>query len=102
MKRQSKRLLIKIEIEEKVENNFIQFNESLNEIWGLVSFCDKYIEEKKPWSLDDETENKIIFSNIIYSLKNISQMLRPFLPETAEKMDSQIKKLKAEPLFPRI
>jgi methionyl-tRNA synthetase len=90
------------EIEDRVKDNFIQFNESLNEIWELISFCDKYIEEKKPWSLDDETENKIIFSNIIYSLKNISQMLRPFLPETAEKMDSQIKKLKAEPLFPRI
>lgn len=90
------------EVEDKLKDNFIQFNESLSEIWEIVSFCDKYIEEKKPWTVDDENENKIIFSNIIYSLKNISRMLKPFLPETASKMEEQIKTLKAEPLFPRI
>lgn len=90
------------EVNKKIKDNFIQFNDTLSEIWELVSFCDKYIEEKKPWAIEDKDENEIVFSNIIYSLKNISQMLKPFLPYTAEKIEEQIKTLKPEPLFPRI
>lgn len=90
------------EVDKKIKDNFIQFNDTLGEIWELVSFCDKYIEEKKPWAIEDKDENEIVFSNIIYSLKNISQMLKPFLPHTAEKIEEQIKTLKPEPLFPRI
>ena len=91
------------EIINKVKDNYIQFNESLTEIWELISFCDKYIEEKKPWSIEDDEELKTIFSNLLYSLKNISQMLKPFLPQTSEKMEIQIKEMsKSEPLFPRI
>jgi len=90
------------EVDKKIKDNFIQFNDTLSEIWELVSFCDKYIEEKKPWAIEDKDENEIVFSNIIYSLKNISQMLKPFLPHTAEKMEEQIKTLRPEPLFPRI
>jgi methionyl-tRNA synthetase len=90
------------EVNKKIKDNFIQFNDVLSEIWELVSFCDKYIDEKKPWAIEDKDENEIVFSNIIYSLKNISQMLKPFLPYTAEKMEEQIKTLKPEPLFPRI
>ncbi|MGI6335262.1 MAG: methionine--tRNA ligase [Minisyncoccales bacterium] len=90
------------EVDKKIKDNFIQFNDALSEIWELVSFCDKYIEEKKPWAIEDKDENEIVFSNIIYSLKNISQMLKPFLPDTAEKMEEQIKTLRPEPLFPRI
>ena len=90
------------EVNKKIKDNFIQFNDTLSEIWELVSFCDKYIEEKKPWAIEDKDENEIVFSNIIYSLKNISQMLKPFLPDTAEKIEEQIKTLRPEPLFPRI
>lgn len=90
------------EVNKKIKDNFIQFNDALSEIWELVSFCDKYIDEKKPWAIEDKDENEIVFSNIIYSLKNISQMLKPFLPYTAEKIEEQIKTLKPEPLFPRI
>lgn len=90
------------EVDKKIKDNFIQFNDTLGEIWELVSFCDKYIEEKKPWAIEDKDENEIVFSNIIYSLKNISQMLKPFLPDTAEKIEEQIKTLRPEPLFPRI
>jgi len=73
------------EVDKKIKDNFIQFNDTLGEIWELVSFCDKYIEEKKPWAIEDKDENEIVFSNIIYSLKNMSQMLKPFLPRYCRK-----------------
>jgi methionyl-tRNA synthetase len=41
------------EVDKKIKDNFIQFNDTLGEIWELVSFCDKYIEEKKPWAIED-------------------------------------------------
>ncbi|MFA5086026.1 MAG: methionine--tRNA ligase [Candidatus Paceibacterota bacterium] len=97
------------EIETKVSDKFIQFNESLGEIWELVSFCDKYIDEEKPWEIKDAEKQKIVFSNLLFSLKEISRMIKPFLPETAEKMEEQLGEekgvfnvKKGESLFPRI
>ncbi|MFA5754925.1 MAG: methionine--tRNA ligase [Candidatus Paceibacterota bacterium] len=90
------------EIIKKVNEDFIQFNNSLSHIWELIAFCDKYIDEEKPWAVEDDEKLKEIFSNVIFSLKNISELLKPFLPETAEKMEKGIETLEIEPLFPRI
>jgi methionyl-tRNA synthetase len=96
------------EVEEKVIKNFIQFNETLADIWNLVSFCDKYIEEEKPWEITDTEKQKEIFSNLIYSLNGISKMIEPFLPLTSQKMKEQLGEnnifniKKGDSLFPRI
>ncbi|MFA5431367.1 MAG: methionine--tRNA ligase [Candidatus Paceibacterota bacterium] len=97
------------EVEEKVVERFIQFNETLMDIWELVSFCDKYIENEKPWEVTDIEKQKEIFSNLIYSLSNISRLIEPFLPLTAKKMKEQLGEnsnsfniKKGDSLFPRI
>lgn len=97
------------EVGDKVLENFIQFNETLSDIWELVSFCDKYIEEEKPWEVVDVEKQKEIFSNLIYSLNNISKMIEPFLPSTSQKMKEQLGEdkdgfniKKGDSLFPRI
>jgi len=97
------------EVENKVIDNFIQFNETLIDIWELVSFCDKYIEKEKPWEVADIEKQKEIFSNLIYSLNNISKMIEPFLPLTSQKMKEQLGEKnnifnieKGDSLFPRI
>jgi methionyl-tRNA synthetase len=96
-------------VEDKVAERFIQFNETLSDIWELVSFCDKYIEEEKPWEVTDTLKQKEIFSNLIYSLNNISKMIEPFLPLTSQKMKEQLGESnsgfnvkKGDSLFPRI
>lgn len=88
-----------------------KFNEALNSIWELISFCDRYIEKERPW---EESNNQLlIISNLLFTLANIAQMLRPFLPETSEKIFKQLgikptdkkfkfKIKKEKPLFPRI
>ncbi len=77
-----------------------KFNEALISIWGLISFCDRYIEKEKPW---EEKENqKIVIGNLLFTVSNIAEMLRPFLPETSEKILEQLKIKKSKPLFPRI
>lgn len=97
------------EVENKVSENFIRFNETLIDIWELISFCDKYIDEEKPWEVADEEKQKEIFSNLIYSLNNISKMIEPFLPLTSQKMREQLGEIdnffnikKGDALFPRI
>jgi len=70
-----------------------KFNETLKSIWELISFCDKYIEEKKPW----QSKDKKVISDLLVVLDNIAGLLEPFLPETSEK----IKKRTTKPLFPR-
>jgi len=97
------------EIKNKFKDKYIYFNETLSDIWELVSFCDKYIDTEKPWEVSDVKKQKQIFSNLIYSLKNISQMILPLLPETSEKMikqlgekDGKFNVKKGESLFPRI
>jgi methionyl-tRNA synthetase len=75
-----------------------KFNESLSSIWELISFCDKYIEKEKPWERKDEN----VICDLLYAISKISEFLEPFLPETSEKIKSQLKEKNSEPLFPRI
>ena len=84
---------------EKALDNF-KFNEALGAVWELISFCDKYIEKEKPWQ---ESERQLLVINdLLFALENIAQLLRPFLPETSEKILKQLKIKKSQPLFPRL
>ncbi len=96
-------------VRKKYEADFIRFNETLETVWTLVSSCDKYIDTEKPWEASDKTKQKEIFSNLIHSLKAISELIEPFMPETSEKMKKQLGEnaglfniKKGEALFPRI
>jgi methionyl-tRNA synthetase len=77
-----------------------KFNEALATVWELVNFCDRYIQEKRPW--EKKEEQKEIISNLLFSLSQISQFLEPFLPQTAEKIEKQIAGKKVEHLFPKV
>ncbi len=57
-----------------------RFNEALASCWGLIAYCDKYVNDKKPWAQADNTKTLI---NTITIIDNIALMLVPFLPETA-------------------
>lgn len=93
----------------KYNDNFINLNETLSEVWGLISSCDKYIEQEKPWAIEDEGKQREIFSNLLYCLKNIAYFIYPFLPQTSEKIlkalnekDGIYNLKKGDALFPRI
>ena len=102
----------KIESEvKKTQQNYgkalesFKFNETLIVIWELISFCDKLIEEERPW---EEDKGEVI-DNLLFLLNEIAKLLQPFLPATSEKIFKQLKTLpagrqvkKAKPLFPRL
>ena len=76
-----------------------KFNESLGSIWQLIGFCDKYIEEKKPWQ--ESTDQKKTILNLLYALNKIADFLTPFLPETSGAVKNEIRQQKKGALFPR-
>ncbi len=87
-----------------------KLHEALAAIWELISFGDKYINENKPWakSLSANSKSQIV-GNTLYILENVAKLLKPFLPETAEKIlgaiqhsGENIEVNKLPPLFPRL
>ncbi len=74
--------------------NGYQFSIALTEIWKVIASANKYIDETAPWALGkDETKQPRLASvlyNLCETLRIISIMLTPFMPETAVKMQAQI------------
>ncbi|MBU4368024.1 methionine--tRNA ligase [Patescibacteria group bacterium] len=122
-KNQEPRIKIKdqnLEIKKVIQNSWqnykkflasCELDKALREIWGLISFCDRYIEKKRPW---EKSKNRLsVINDLLIILTNITQMLQPFLPETSEKIFKQLgarlnsqewcfKVRKDKILFPRI
>lgn len=89
--------------------NDFEFNEAINTIWELERYLDKYIEEAKPWEIDDRERLVKIFSKLAYAIRKIGEMLNPFMPETSEKIlsflgdnENEINVVNKEILFPRL
>lgn len=83
--------------------NGFMFNVALNYLWGQISELDQKINQEKPWELEGDRAREVL-TPLAYSIREISQNLRPFLPETAEKIEKQFSgEIKSStPLFPRI
>ena len=95
----------KIAKDEKIENTLkvYEFDVALKTIWEVISQTDQFINEEEPWTLKGDELKKVLI-HLVDHLRSIAFNLKPFLPETAEKIEKQFKgpEIKAEsPLFPR-
>lgn len=72
-------------------------------IWNEVDALNERVNDHKLW---ENTDQKLgILRNTVTDIRQIAYDLKPFLPETAEKIEKQFKgpKIKSEaPLFPRL
>ena len=99
----SQKLKVKIDEtwkEYKTSLDNFKFNEALAVVWGLIGFCDKYIEKERPW--EESNNQSSIINNLLFALAEIAKLLEPFLPEISEKILAQLKTKKPKALFPRI
>jgi methionyl-tRNA synthetase len=78
---------------EAIEN--FKFSEALKIILIFVGYCDKTIEQERPW--ENKGNSKQIIANLDFAVAKIGDLLEPFLPETSQKIKARI-----IPLFPRI
>ena len=86
-----------------------QFDKALEVVWKMIRGLNQYIEEEKPWQVAKSGDDALLTSILSHqaaSLMQIANLLQPFLPETAGRIE---KMLTAEPivlpdetLFPRI
>ena len=71
-----------------------QFSAALTEMWKLVARANKYIDETAPWALakDPASVSRLaaVLYNLCESLRIISVLLAPFLPETAPEIQKQL------------
>lgn len=103
------------------------FNMALEEIWKLIRRTNKYIDETSPWVLAKEEASKprldTVMHHLAESIRVISVLIDPFLPNTSRKIRLQLgigddevswqdagrfdmmegkKVQKGDPIFPRL
>ena len=71
-----------------------QFSAALTEIWKLVARSNKYIDETMPWALgkDEAKRDRLaaVMYNLCESLRIVSILITPFLPDTAPRIQKQL------------
>jgi len=68
----------------------LELHNTINEIWKFVNECNKYINDKAPWSLTDKKKLANILYNLAEALRIISILIKPFMPNTAEEIAKQL------------
>ena len=101
-----------------------KFDQYLKNIWTVISNANKYVDEQAPWALKKNNFERmeVVLFTLVETIRQISILLQPFIPDTTEKILDHIKipndqrKLKSvgfilngnikislpNPLFPRI
>lgn len=79
------------------------FDLALESLWQKIRELNLQIDTAKPWTLE-EKELKEFLDKIVPEIQNLAFNLKPFLPETADKIANQFsgKIISQTPLFPRI
>lgn len=86
-----------------------RLNEALADVWRLVAYADKLMNDRKPWAEKDPVAFAAIIKEVAYIVSTIANSLVPFMPQTAARIhesirieDSVLKIRKSSPLFPRL
>lgn len=68
--------------------------DAMDEIFALLRRSNKYIDETMPWALakDESKEARLgtVLYNLLESIRFAATMLKPYLPETADKIFAQL------------
>jgi methionyl-tRNA synthetase len=81
-----KKLKLK-QIEKHMDN--YELDKALSEIFAFIDVCNEYIQSKKPWEAKTKSEianAKKVLYELSDSIKAISILLWPFIPNTSEKI----------------
>ena len=68
--------------------------DAITEIFGIFRRCNKYIDETMPWALAKDEDKKERLATVLYNLVEAitigASLLESFMPETSEKILSQL------------
>lgn len=81
-----------------------RFDNALKFIWEKITAVDQEINKVEPWRLEGE-KLQIALQSYLYEIAEIALNLKPFLPETTNKIATifgAVKIKMTEPIFPRL
>ncbi len=88
-------------------DNF-EFTKAFDYAWTKVQNINKRIDDEKPWELakNGETDKlNSVLSSLVNDMRNVNEMLKPFIPVAAEKIsnvfDAEVIEPPKTPLFPK-
>jgi methionyl-tRNA synthetase len=69
-----------------------ELHNALSEIWKFVNECNKYINANKPWELAKTNKKKLetVLYNLADSLRIVSILIEPFMPNTSKTIKQQL------------
>lgn len=78
------------EYDEAMNNN--QIVKGLDQVRMLIDFGNKYIDEKKPWEMKKKNIDEFVsvMRGLVEMFRHIAWMIRPFVPETSNKILVQL------------
>lgn len=96
----------KVQIFDMVKQSISEyrFDSAITDIWMKIKEIDQNINLNEPWKMQKKDLQAFLQENVDV-IRNIAYNLKPFLPETAEKIEKQFSGShikSSEPLFPRI
>ena len=82
----------KEKVAKKMED--LKVNDAISEVFNLFRRCNKYIDETEPWVLAKDEAKKDRLSEVLYNLTESivigASLLKPFMPETADKILAEL------------
>lgn len=82
---------------ESIDNKMgnLELHHALDEIMEFVRYCNKYVNDKKPWALQGKELEEVLY-NLLESLRMTAILLYPFIPSTSEKTATKLGMEKTE------
>lgn len=88
-------------VEKKMDN--LEIGAALDEIFEVLRRSNKYIDESMPWALAKEEDKKdrlmTVLYNLLESIRVCGIFLSPYLPDTSEKIKTQINNSKEDRVY---
>ncbi len=89
-----KALAAQTKTDAEAELDKLNFSVALTNIWKFVSRTNKYIDETAPWALAKDESKQARLAEVMYnlceSIRIISVLIAPFMPETSAKIRAQL------------
>jgi methionyl-tRNA synthetase len=76
-----------IGIEQKMEK--LDLHGALDDIMTSVRYCNKYINDKKPWTLEGKELEEVLY-NLLEAIRISNILLYPFIPTTSDKIIAKL------------
>jgi methionyl-tRNA synthetase len=78
------------DVRQDMEN--LQFHKALERTWQVIYGANQYMDAQEPWMLrkSDEVRMKTVLRVLMESFKYITALIKPFMPEAAEKFETQL------------